>query len=107
GRTAMPRSNKLRACYIRQIDELVSQTTVEKGHGRIETRTYTASSKVDWITSERSYPGQPRFKNIKSLGRSISTLPPWKPILPFVFPQRCARRSWPRAWRGPQIACAS
>jgi predicted transposase YbfD/YdcC len=48
-------------------DELVSQTTVEKGHGRIETRTYTASSKVDWITSERSYPGQPRFKNIKTI----------------------------------------
>ena len=48
-------------------DELVSQTTVEKGHGRIETRTYTVSSKVDWITSERSYPGQPRFKNIKTI----------------------------------------
>ena len=48
-------------------DELVSKTTVEKGHGRIETRTYAASSKVDWITSERSYPGQPRFKNIKTI----------------------------------------
>jgi predicted transposase YbfD/YdcC len=48
--------------------ELVSkQPTVEKGHGRIETRTYTASSKVDWITSGRSYPGQPRFKNIKTI----------------------------------------
>jgi predicted transposase YbfD/YdcC len=47
--------------------ELVTKTTVEKGHGRIETRTYTASSKVDWITSERSYPGQPRFKTIKTL----------------------------------------
>jgi predicted transposase YbfD/YdcC len=49
-------------------DELVSkQPIVEKGHGRIETRTYTASSKVDWITSERSYPGQPRFKNIETI----------------------------------------
>ena len=49
-------------------DELVSKKpTVEKGHGRIETRTYTASSKVDWIGSERSYPGQPRFKNIKTI----------------------------------------
>jgi predicted transposase YbfD/YdcC len=48
--------------------ELVSKKpTVEKGHGRIETRTYTASSKVDWMTSERSYPGQPRFKNIKTI----------------------------------------
>ena len=48
--------------------ELVSkQPAVEKGHGRIETRTYTASSKVDWITSERSYPGQPRFNHIKTI----------------------------------------
>ena len=48
--------------------ELVSQQpTVEKGHGRIETRSYTASGKVDWITSARSYPGQPRFKNIQTI----------------------------------------
>ena len=49
-------------------DEVVSKPpVVEKGHGRIETRAYTASNNVDWITSERSYPGQPRFKNIKSI----------------------------------------
>jgi predicted transposase YbfD/YdcC len=47
--------------------ELVSKTTVEKGHGRIETRTYVASSKADWIVSDRSYPGQLRFTNIKTL----------------------------------------
>jgi len=48
-------------------NELVAKTTVEKGHGRIETRTYTASSHVDWIKSARSYPGQPRFSNIKTI----------------------------------------
>lgn len=47
--------------------ELVAKTTVEKGHGRIETRTYTASKAVDWIVSERSYPGQPRFTTIKTI----------------------------------------
>ena len=47
--------------------ETVTKTTVEKGHGRIETRTYTASSVVDWIASDRSYPGQPRFTNIKTI----------------------------------------
>src|SRR6202790_2363043 len=47
--------------------ELVTKTTVEKGHGRIETRTYTASKAVDWIVSERSYPGQPRFTNIETI----------------------------------------
>jgi predicted transposase YbfD/YdcC len=48
-------------------DELIGKTTVEKGHGRIETRFYAASSNVDWIVSTRSYPGQPRFKAIKTL----------------------------------------
>ena len=47
--------------------ELVTRTTVEKGHGRIETRTYCASHNVDWVVSDRSYPGEPRFKTIKTL----------------------------------------
>jgi predicted transposase YbfD/YdcC len=47
--------------------EVTTKTTVEKGHGRIETRTYAASGNVDWIGSERSYPGQPRFSNIRCL----------------------------------------
>jgi predicted transposase YbfD/YdcC len=56
-------------------DELVSKPpVVEKGHGRIETRAYTASSDVDWITSERSYPGQPRFRNIKSILKVYSRI---------------------------------
>jgi predicted transposase YbfD/YdcC len=48
-------------------EELVRKTTVEKGHGRIETRTFTASAHVGWIKSERSYPGEPRFANIKTI----------------------------------------
>src|SRR3954470_8662206 len=32
-------------------NEVVTTTTVEKGHGRIETRTYAASSRLDWIRS--------------------------------------------------------
>jgi predicted transposase YbfD/YdcC len=48
-------------------DEVVAKTTVEKGHGRIETRTYIASQNVDWIKSARSYPGQPRFSDIKTI----------------------------------------
>src|ERR1700692_2559291 len=42
-------------------DDFVTKQTIEKGHGRIETRFYTASDNVDWILSDRSYPGQPRF----------------------------------------------
>jgi len=48
-------------------DELITQSSVEKGHGRIERRTYTVSTNVDWIKSERSYPGQPRFTDIASI----------------------------------------
>jgi len=51
--------------------ELVSKTTVEKGHGRIETRLYAASQTVDWIEADKSYPGQPRFQNIKTLLRVV------------------------------------
>ena len=47
--------------------ELATATTVEKGHGRIETRRYAASSNVDWIASERRYPGAPRFPGIVTL----------------------------------------
>src|SRR6202162_3012667 len=47
--------------------ELVTETSIEKGHGRIETRIYTASSVVDWINAQRSYPGQPSFKGIKTI----------------------------------------
>ena len=47
--------------------ELATKTTVEKGHGRIETRAYAASDAVDWIASARSYPGAPRFSNIKTI----------------------------------------
>src|ERR1019366_6020595 len=38
---------------------------------------------------------------LRSRGRAISTLAPWKPILPFVLPQRCAVRSLPRPLRRP------
>jgi predicted transposase YbfD/YdcC len=48
-------------------NELVSKSTIEKGHGRIETRTYTASQIVDWMSSDRSYPGQPRFSGVKTI----------------------------------------
>jgi hypothetical protein len=51
---------------------VVKNAEIEKGHGRIEMRTYTASSNVDWIVSTRSYPGEPRFTNIKTLVKVFS-----------------------------------
>jgi predicted transposase YbfD/YdcC len=52
--------------------ELVTTTTVEKGHGRIETRIYTASQNVAWIKADKSYPGQPRFEHIRTLVRVLN-----------------------------------
>lgn len=65
-------------------DELTTTTTVEKGHGRIETRTYLASSNVDWIASDRRYPGAPRFPT--SPPSSKSTPSPNKPASPPARP---------------------
>ena len=53
-------------------EELVTKTTVEKGHGRIETRIYTASAVVDWIKSDKSYPGQPAFKDIHTILKVVN-----------------------------------
>jgi predicted transposase YbfD/YdcC len=52
----------------------VKEAEIEKGHGRIERRTYAASSNVDWIVSGRSFPGEPRFTTIKTLVRVQSRI---------------------------------
>jgi predicted transposase YbfD/YdcC len=41
--------------------------TVGKEHGRLEVRTHTVSHAVDWTTSERSYPGAPRFPQLATI----------------------------------------
>ena len=41
--------------------------TVGKEHGRLEIRAHTISHSVDWIASERSYPGAPRFPKLATI----------------------------------------
>jgi predicted transposase YbfD/YdcC len=41
--------------------------TVGKEHGRLEIRAHTVSHSVDWIASERSYPGAPRFPKLATI----------------------------------------
>ena len=53
-------------------EELVTKTTVEKNHGRIETRIYTASANVDWLRASRSYPGMPRFDGIRTIIKNVN-----------------------------------
>ncbi len=53
-------------------DEVIRKETVEKGHGRIETRIFTASCVIDWMESEKNYPGQPKFKHIKTILKVVN-----------------------------------
>jgi predicted transposase YbfD/YdcC len=53
-------------------DELVTKTTVEKGHGCIETRIYAASRNIGWIKADKRYRGEPRFKHVNTLVRVLN-----------------------------------
>jgi len=43
--------------------------TDKNGGGRIEIRRHTVCHKVDWITSDRRYPGEPVFPDLAMIGR--------------------------------------
>jgi predicted transposase YbfD/YdcC len=47
-----------------EIDTLVE---VDKNHGRHETRRHRVSHRVDWMSGHRRYPGEPRFKDLKTI----------------------------------------
>jgi predicted transposase YbfD/YdcC len=47
--------------------EVARCETVGKEHGRLEIRAHTVSHNVDWIASERSYPGAPRFPKLGTI----------------------------------------
>jgi predicted transposase YbfD/YdcC len=47
--------------------EIERHDTLDKGHGRFEQRRYTVSRTIDWIASDRSYPGAPRFPQILTI----------------------------------------
>jgi predicted transposase YbfD/YdcC len=47
--------------------EIVSAETLDKGHGRLEIRNHKVSQAVDWVASERAFPGAKRFKNLTAI----------------------------------------
>jgi predicted transposase YbfD/YdcC len=49
-------------------EEVEQIETVGKDHGRIEVRNHKVSHVVDWIASDRSYPGAPRFPKLTTIG---------------------------------------
>jgi predicted transposase YbfD/YdcC len=46
-----------------------TKETVDLTGGRIETRRHTVCHKVDWMTSDRHYPGEPVFPDLAMIGR--------------------------------------
>ncbi len=51
---------------------LATVTTLDKDHGRIETRTTTVSHDVAWLTGDRRHPGEHRFAGLTSLVRTTT-----------------------------------
>jgi predicted transposase YbfD/YdcC len=41
--------------------------TLDAGHGRIETRRHFVSHDVDWLTTDRRFPGEPRFPELAAV----------------------------------------
>ena len=52
-------------------DDVTFETmeTVDLTAGRIETRRHTVCHKVDWMTSDRHYPGEPAFPDLAMIGQ--------------------------------------
>ncbi|MGH6933139.1 MAG: ISAs1 family transposase [Dongiaceae bacterium] len=46
---------------------VATHVEVDKGHGRIETRRYAVSHEVDWLSSNRRFPGEPRFPGLAGI----------------------------------------
>lgn len=41
--------------------------TVDKNHGRLEIRRHLVCHRIDWMLSDRRYPGEPRFPHLASI----------------------------------------
>jgi predicted transposase YbfD/YdcC len=54
--------------------ETATLLDVDKGHGRIETRCYRVSHAVDWLLSDRRYPGEPRFPALAAIAMVEATI---------------------------------
>jgi predicted transposase YbfD/YdcC len=47
--------------------EVETTTELDKGHGRVESRTCRVSKTIDWLKAERSYPGAFRFPKVAAI----------------------------------------
>ncbi len=64
-------------CQVEIADKIVERKVdfllaLKGNQSTLETRLFIASQKVDWIKAATSYPGQPRFKNIRTIMKGIN-----------------------------------
>ncbi|ALK10427.1 ISAs1 family transposase [Blastochloris viridis] len=52
--------------------ETESVTDLDKGHGRIESRTVTVAREVDWLKGDRRFPGELRLPDVATIVRVAS-----------------------------------
>ena len=57
------------ARYFSQVDpaKLDQLETTDADHGRIEVRRHAVSTDVDWLTTDRRFPGEPRFPGLVAI----------------------------------------
>lgn len=78
--------------------------TVEKSHGRMETRHHAVCHEVDWLCSDRQYPGEFCFPRLAMLGMIQSTAEPNGKIEPETRYYLCSAKLAPKASRAPCAA---
>ncbi len=52
-----------------RVEEVELVESVEKNHGRLETRRHAVSHNIGWMSGRQRYPDEPKFKEIKTIGR--------------------------------------
>lgn len=63
---------EVRAWFDDPLVRTAQVSTVEKDHGRLETRTTWVSHDVDWLSGDRRHPGEPRFPDLKALVKTTT-----------------------------------
>lgn len=84
---------------------LDTHETTDGDHGRVEMRRHAVCPDVDWLISDRRYPGEPRFPGLKAIAMveakvergaarppwsGAASSPPW-PSMPRSLPAPCGR----------------
>lgn len=64
------------ALYFDKVDaeKLDQHVTTDGDHGRIEVRRHLVSHEVDWLATDRRFPGEPRFPGLKAIAMVEATV---------------------------------